>query len=169
MKKDIFYPKQFVVSLILVFTMVFFAQMAHAADAIIVVRDAFAKATPKGARTAAIYMNIKNNGAEPDRLTSITTELADKAQIHTMTMQGDVMQMRALPGDLIIPPHSSVSLSPMASHIMLIGLKQPLIAGGNFTLVLHFAKCGEMDINVIVKPIAASENMNEDTQNHLPQ
>ena len=37
--------------------------------------------------------------ATADRLTGVSTPVADKAELHEMTMQGGVMKMRALAGD----------------------------------------------------------------------
>ena len=45
-------------------------------------------------------------------------------------MQGNVMQMRELKDGLAIPAHGEVKLTPGGYHIMLTGLKHPLVTRG---------------------------------------
>jgi copper(I)-binding protein len=48
-------------------------------------------------------------------------------------------------------------LRPGGLHIMLIGLKKPLVAGQTFPLRLRFEKAGELPVEVTVRKIAAGE------------
>jgi copper(I)-binding protein len=57
----------------------------------------WSRAIPKGASVAAGYMTIKNTGATPDRLVSVSTPVAGKVEIHEMTMDNGVMKMRPAP------------------------------------------------------------------------
>ena len=50
----------------------------------------WSRATPKGAQTAIGYMTIKNNGSTPDRLVGGSIEVADRFQLHAMTMEDGI-------------------------------------------------------------------------------
>jgi len=50
-----------------------------------------------------------------------------------------VMRMRPIEGGLEIPSGGAVELKPSGMHLMLIGLKRPLVAGENVTVTLIFA------------------------------
>jgi len=42
-----------------------------------------------------------------------------------------------------IPAGQRVSLAPKSTHVMLMGLQRPLVAGQTFVVTLRFAKAGE--------------------------
>src|SRR5712672_2943396 len=62
---------------------VVFSAQAHSqtpGQNIIVVDHPWARATPAGANTGAVYVTLINNGSTGDRLLSATTPVADKVQ-----------------------------------------------------------------------------------------
>lgn len=132
----------------------------------ITVSGAWARATPPSAKMGAAYLTIKNTGSKDDLLKSITTEVAASPQIHTMTMDNGIMQMRELTEGLAIPAGGEAILSPDGTHIMLTGLKKSLIEGQKFDLLLHFETAGEVKVTTDIKSIGYSGDKNEGTQNH---
>lgn len=81
-------------------------------------------------------MTLDNKTGIFDRLTSASSDVAVKLQIHEMAVENEVMQMRQLADGLPIPAGGSAELKPGSYHVMLIGLKKPLIAGETFPLTL---------------------------------
>jgi copper(I)-binding protein len=65
----------------------------------------WSRATPKGAQTAIGYMTIKNNGTTPDRLVGGSIDVADRFQLHAMTMEDGIAKMREL-SDIEIKPRA---------------------------------------------------------------
>lgn len=116
------------------------------------VADAWARATPGKAENGAAYLTIQSPTA--DRLVSISSPVAKKAELHTMSMAGTVMQMRPIAG-LDIPAGQPVTLKPGGEHIMLLGLKGPLREGQSFPMTLTFEKAGTRDVNVAVEKLGA--------------
>ena len=76
--------------------------------------------------------------------------------VHEMTMDGNVMRMRPVPGGLALPPGQAVTLQPGGYHIMLEGLKSPLKQGQGIPLHLTFAKSNPVDVTATVAAIGAS-------------
>jgi len=62
--------------------------------------------------------------------------------------------MRAVEG-IEVPAGKRVVLAPKGTHIMLMGLAKPLVAGESFPLELRFAKAGELGVTVIVRAAGA--------------
>src|SRR4051794_16224057 len=62
----------------------------------LVIAQAWSRATPGGAKIAGGYLTIENKGSSPDRLIGGSTAIADKVQVHEMTMNNGVMTMRPL-------------------------------------------------------------------------
>jgi copper(I)-binding protein len=116
------------------------------------VQNAWARATPGGAETGAIYLTLEApNG---DRLTGVSSPVAREAGMHEMTRTGNIMKMRQLPA-IDLPAGRKVTLRPGGMHIMLLGLKQPLHAGDSIPLTLDFAKAGKRQVTVPVEKIGA--------------
>ena len=124
----------------------------------IAVEQPYARATPAGAQTGAVYMTLDNKSQVADRLTAASSDVANKLQIHEMAVVNGVMQMRELSDGLPIPAEGSVVLKPGSYHVMLIGLKKPLTAGETFPLTLTFEKAGNVSVTVPVQAMTKSDN-----------
>jgi copper(I)-binding protein len=111
----------------------------------------FARSTVPGQPSGVAYMTIENNGKNGDKLTAVASPLAKSAELHSMTMVGDVMKMREV-SSIEIKPAAKVSLKPGDSyHVMLLGLSRPLQAGDKFPLTLTFEKAGKVEVTVVVQ------------------
>ncbi len=111
------------------------------------IKDAWARATPGKAENGAAYLTIVSPVA--DRVTAVSTPVAQKAELHTMSMEGGVMKMRPLAG-IDLPPGQPTTLKPGGMHIMLFGLVRPLQAGQSFPLTLSFEKAGAREVTVAI-------------------
>jgi periplasmic copper chaperone A len=101
------------------------------------------------------YLTISNTGGKADRLVSIISSVANVAEVHeTVVLDGGMMGMRLVQGGLEIPAHGSVALTPGRYHIMMMDLKQQLVAGQTITLSLRFQSGKQIDVDVPVKSIA---------------
>jgi len=124
----------------------------------IAVEGPWARATPAGARTGAVYMTLANKTSASDRLTAASSDVAAEVQIHEMSVVNGIMKMRQLTDGLAIPAGGSVTLKPGGYHVMLIGLKKPLAAGETFPLTLTFEKAGNISVTVRVKAMGAMQD-----------
>ena len=117
------------------------ARPTHTRPNAITVSGGEIRASLGGSPNSAAYMTIANDGARPDRLLSVTCDCAAQAIPHLSEMKGGVMTMRAT-GPVIIPPHGRVVFAPGGVHVMLTGLKRPLVAGHGQDMVLRFEHAG---------------------------
>ncbi len=117
------------------------------------VSGAWARASAPGQTDGVVYMVLKS--AEADRLTGAQSPEADMAMLHGTTRQGGMSGMQDMDA-LDLPPGKSVALAPHGTHLMLMGLKHPLLAGGKVEVELDFAKAGKMQVVVPVQPLGAS-------------
>lgn len=122
------------------------------------IRHPWTRATPGGATVGVGYLKITNTGATADRLTGGTFEGAERVEIHEMKMEGEMMTMRSLPDGLEIKPGETIVLKPSSFHLMLIGLKQPIVPGPNIKGTLLFEKAGTIDVEYEVQAIGDSKS-----------
>ena len=117
------------------------------------VTGAFARATLPGSDTGVVYLTLQSD--TDDTLTGASTPVAAGAMLHQTTMVGMVMSMDML-SKIDLPAGQKVVLQPDHQHIMLTGLKHPLVKGSTIQLHLTFAKAPAADITVPVASFAAS-------------
>lgn len=117
----------------------------------LVVAGAWSRATPAGAPVGGGYLTITNRGTSAERLVSFSTDLAGQPEIHEMKEEGGVMKMRSLAAGLAIPPGATVKLAPGGYHLMLLKLKQPLVAGQRFKATLVFEKAGPVEVEFEIR------------------
>lgn len=113
-------------------------------------KAAWVRATPPNAPTGGGFLTIANKGDQPDQLISVSTPVAKTSEIHEMRMNGNVMEMRALPEGVQIPAHGEITLKPGATHLMLMGLKSRLTPGQTIAVTLTFKKAGTVTLDMPV-------------------
>jgi len=116
----------------------------------------WARATPKGAASAAAYMTITNKGSAPDRVTCVSSDASSSCEIHSMAMEGGVMKMRPVEGGLEIKPGQTVTLEPGGFHVMLLGLSHRLEQGNTLKTTLKFEHAGTVDVQYPIEAIGAA-------------
>ena len=116
----------------------------------------WARATPKGATVGGGYMKITNNGSAPDRLIGGSTPVAERFEVHEMSMDDGVMRMRMLKNGLEIKPGQTVELKPGSLHVMMVNLKQPIQEGQRFKGTLVFEKAGTVEVEYAIEPVGGS-------------
>ncbi len=121
-----------------------------------IVDHPWARATPAGAKTGAVYLTLMNSGSGSDRLLSATTPVADKVQFHSASEENGVSRMREM-RSVDVAPGASVAFSPGGMHIMVVGLRQPLKEGQTFPLTLNFENAGKEDVSVPVAKVGAMQ------------
>ncbi len=99
---------------------------------------------------AAAYFTLHNHGSQPDRLLSVSTPRAHKADLHFQAAGSSPADMKHM-GAVEIPAHGEVTFSPGANHVMLSGVEPPLKAGEHFPMTLQFEKAGKVEVEVEVK------------------
>ena len=105
-----------------------------------------------GAKSAAGYMAIVNNGTETDRLIGASAGFADMTMLHeSKTDASGVATMTHVPA-LEIAPGETVLLEKGGYHIMFMGLTQPLALGDMLPGTLTFEKAGTVEIEFMVDP-----------------
>ena len=81
---------------------------AFAAESV-TIAHAWVRATVPGQNVAGAYLDITS--LAPAALIAVASPVAGKAELHTMTMDGGVMKMRAV-GEVELPARQTVSLKP---------------------------------------------------------
>jgi copper(I)-binding protein len=112
-----------------------------------------ARTTVAGQAAGGGFLKLENKGGD-DRLLSASAAIAGSVELHSMSMDGDVMRMRQV-DSISLPAGEMVELKPGGLHLMFMGLKAPLKAGETFPLKLKFEKAGEVTVQVKIEAAGA--------------
>jgi periplasmic copper chaperone A len=138
---------------VLLFALLALPAVAVADSAGIQVQNAWSRAMPAGG-SGVVYLTIIDTGA-PDTLTGASSPVAAKAELHESIDDNGIMKMRAVSG-LPVTTSAPVTLKPNGYHIMLLDLKQPLVAGTRIPVTLTFEKAGSITTMATVEQVGAS-------------
>ena len=127
------------------------------------VKNAWARPTAPGQKTAGAYMQLES--ATAAALVAVETPVAAKGELHRMSMDGGVMRMRPME-KIDLPAKKTVTLAPGAFHVMLIDLKRPLKDGDKVPLTLTIEGAGAARSTVKVEAEVRSEGGAKAHQHH---
>ena len=114
------------------------------------------RAVHGGMKVTAGFVTITNNGSSDDRLLRISTDFAGKSELHTMSMENDVMKMRPLADGIVIPAGESITLKPGGLHLMFMKLEESPQMGERRDITFFFENAGEITLAADVKMISHS-------------
>ena len=158
--------------ILLFFSMILFAFPAKAEEkpkpvsGEIEITGAWARASVS--KNGAAYLTIQNHGDRAHLLIGAETPLARKVEIHTHTMDGQIMRMRKTE-KIGIAPNKSIKMAPGGIHLMLLNLERKLQQGEEFPLLVKFQSIDPINIKVKVEGIGAmrgSSGEKRDTSGH---
>lgn len=103
------------------------------------VREAWARATMPGQEAGALYLRLVGGSAD-DRLLAAESPAAAVVELHEHVRLPDgTMRMQQIAGGIALPAAGERLLRPGSDHIMLIGLRAPLVKGARVAATLRFA------------------------------
>jgi len=114
------------------------------------IEQPWSRPTVAAVPVGVVYVHLTNTGTRTDRLLSASSTVAERVELHTSFMDGNLMRMRQLAA-VDIAPASTAHLEPGGMHIMLMGLKAPLTQGQTFALTLVFEQAGAVTVQVPVR------------------
>ena len=104
------------------------------------------------AMAGAAYMGISNDGDTADRLIGVEIAIAAQATIHQTLVTAEGVASMTPMAAIDLPAHDTVVLEPGGFHIMLMGLKAPLVEGQMVPATLIFEHAGRVEMEFMVDP-----------------
>nr|WP_111302004.1 copper chaperone PCu(A)C [Paracoccus saliphilus] len=112
------------------------------------INDAYARST--NPKTAAVFLQLANHRAVDCTLKGITTDAAERAELHTHQEAEGVMRMTRLDKGITVPAGEVHDMVRGGDHVMLLGLTRPLQQGDSLTLTYDFGDCGTEEAEAVV-------------------
>ncbi|MFM9106254.1 MAG: copper chaperone PCu(A)C [Chloroflexota bacterium] len=93
-----------------------------------------------------VSMLIVNAGDQADRLLGASSPIAGRVEARRAEGYGASQRDVPLPRGIEIPAGSMVVLEPLGAHLALLDLRQPLVQGETFPLLLEFEVAGRLAV-----------------------
>lgn len=119
--------------------------ISNAGDISIV--DPYARSS--NAKAGAAFMVISNTGSA-DTLINVTSDAARRVELHTHVEKDGVMRMTELEAGIPLPEGKTVHLKRGGMHVMLMGLKRPLVDGEVIKITMDFETAPSITIEIPV-------------------
>lgn len=127
---------------------------APAATGTLAVANATLRLNPNAAAPSAAYF-ILTGGTSEDRLVSVSSPDAARAEMHESKMEGGMMTMT--PIDAIpVPANGTVEFRQGGKHIMLFDISAAARSAGKVKLVLTFASGATLEAEAVASTVAAA-------------
>ena len=118
------------------------------------VSDPWIRATVPAQKVTGAFMRVQS--VAPARLVGVQTEVAGRAELHEMAMEGQTMRMRRVES-IELPAGKPVNLASGGYHVMLMDLKRQVKEGENVDLTLQVqdatGKRQDLKVSVPVRPL----------------
>lgn len=131
--------------------------LSASAFAQVTVTEPWIRATVPQQKVTGAFMRLQS--ATPARLVAVQADVAGRAELHEMAMDGQTMRMRRL-DSVELPAGKPVNLASGGYHIMLMDLKRQVKDGETVALTLTVqdgaGKRQDVKVQVPVKPLTHS-------------
>ncbi|MCC2972279.1 copper chaperone PCu(A)C [Massilia sp. IC2-476] len=121
------------------------------------VSDPWIRATVPAQKVTGAFMRVQSPA--PARLVGVQTDIAGRAELHEMAMEGQTMRMRRVDA-IELPAGKAVNLASGGYHVMLMDLKRQVKEGENVDLTLQVqdaaGKRQDVKLSVPVRPLTYS-------------
>jgi copper(I)-binding protein len=124
----------------------------QAQDHAVTARDAWVREAPAGRAVTAGFMLLSNTGGAARSVVSAVCDAAATTELHEMRRNGASMEMAPVPS-IALPPGQTVTLRPGGLHLMLFGLKHPLVAGDTVRVTLTLDDGTRLALRAPVRPM----------------
>ena len=109
-----------------------------------------------GGMTGA-FGTLTNNGTEDLQVVAASSPAAASVELHETVQQADgTAAMAKSTGGFTIPAGGTFALEPGANHLMLMGLKEPVLAGEEIPFTLTLSDGGTVEFTAPAKDFAGA-------------
>lgn len=120
-------PRATVLSLALGLSLIAHAPLA-AQTSTVTASDAWVREVPAGRAVTGMFLLLKNSGTAERSLVRGKADVGDTLELHEMKRENGMMRMSPVQA-ITVPAGGETALRPGGYHLMLFGLKKPLVVG----------------------------------------
>lgn len=118
--------------------------------------DGWVKAATAADKMTAVFVNLENLTDEDVQITSATTDMSDKAELHEMVEKDGQMVMQETQDGLSISPSGTLELKPGGYHIMVMNLQEDVVAGEKHEVTLTLSNGDVIEFDAVAKDFAGA-------------
>lgn len=125
------------------------------------IHDQYARSS--NTMAGAAFMKIHNHGDTDDRLIGVTSDAAQRVELHTHLEDANgVMRMIHVEDGFDIPSGGEIVMQRGAAHVMFMGLTAPFEQDATVTVTFQFEQAGNVSVEIPVD----QDRMDQDRMHH---
>lgn len=124
--------------------------LSLSAQATVVASTAWIREVPPVSATAAVFVDLDNQGPSAVTVTELSSPLAERVEWHDLHTHDGLLHMQAQ-ADAVLAPGAVRQLQPGGSHLMLVGLRRPLRVGDVVPVSLVLSTRQVVSLNAVVR------------------
>lgn len=106
---------------------------------------------PLPGSTAGAFLSVTNKGPADDRLIAASSPAAEHVELHGIKVVGAGIDMRPLARGLAVQAGYTITLKPRGYHLLLQGVKAPLLKGSTLPITLTFERAGPIAVDFAIE------------------
>ncbi|MBN8543883.1 MAG: copper chaperone PCu(A)C [Alphaproteobacteria bacterium] len=123
-------------SIVSIFFVAAFGERAFSKDSdTFMAHDAWAPPSLDGASVGTAFATLHNPTDTAIEVKSFASDVAKTVELHDHVMENGMMKMRRV-DPVVIPAKGQIVMKPGSYHVMLIGLKRPLLDGETVSVTI---------------------------------
>lgn len=127
---------------------------APAAGPSLTITDPWVKTAEKG--MSAAFGVLTNRSGRDITILSASTPVSPMVELHETVEEGGKPVMRPKSEGFVVPANGTLELKPGGNHIMLMGVKQPVLPGAEVRFTLTLKDGGTMEFTAVGKDFAGA-------------
>ncbi len=126
------------------------ALSACADPAPLYVDKAWVQLNPNGQGPASGYFTIHGGGAGDAKLLRVTSEAAQRIEMHESVQQNGMMTMKAI-DSVDVPAKSKVEFAPGGKHLMIFNINPAILESGKLTMIMMFSNGDRLIVDAAIQ------------------
>jgi len=126
-----------------------------AQSATVTASDAWVREAPAGRAVTGMFLVLKNTGSTERSILRGKADAGDTLELHEMKRENGMMRMSPVQA-IVVPAGGEMALRPGGYHLMLFGLKKPLVPGDTVRATLTLDDGSQVRV---VAPVRAMGRM----------
>jgi len=126
------------------------ALSACADPAPLYVDKAWVQLNPNSDGPASGYFTIHGGGAADARLLRVSSEAAQRIEMHESVEKNGMMTMQAI-DSVDVPAKSKVEFAPGGKHLMIFNINPAIVESGKLTMIMMFSNGDRLIVDAVIQ------------------
>lgn len=153
------------IQILLMAALVLLSPNGAAAKNDVLAESPWVRLLPPSLKTTGAYVKLKNPSLQNVKIIKASCEVSERVELHSHVMEAGIARMSQIK-EIHLPSGKEVHLEPGGLHLMLIGLKRPLIEGETLPIQLELNNGDAIHLSAVVRKNPLNNHHHQGGEHH---